>query len=144
MSPASEPAQLRFDGIYYRATAGVTQLLRFFPDGTVVGTSIATTRPGGHAGWLRRWWHAEKSSGARLDPREMAVRASSWLNAEWSQQRGAYTVAGSELDFFLVSGTSRVEYRGTIAADGLLLDAHSHALGHRTTNVPYDFVQLTS
>ena len=137
MNEAGDNA-LRFDGLYYRVSGRITSFLRFFPDGSVIGTSIARSRTSPYAGALRRWWHREKSPPA-LDPQAMAAKMASWFNAQWSGERGTYQLQGTQLEFFTTSSAGRVDHRGTIGVDSLLLDSHNQALGHRTAKFTYRY-----
>jgi hypothetical protein len=80
--------------------------LRFYPDGTVIGVST-TASPNE----LRRWFRFSY------------------------ENRGKYSISGSEVQFSLASPGGQVDYEGTINGSQLILNFFSHINGNRDKEI---------
>jgi hypothetical protein len=115
-SGESPPAQVdlaegpgkRLEGLYQSesvegAFAQARHLLRFYPDGTVIGAAVA----GGIGAWLDDWFH------------------------KGYENSGTYQIQGAMIKFSLTNKEGTVDYSGRLQKGFLTLDTFSHINGYR-------------
>ena len=107
---------LRSDGLYCLIQKGTNDCFRFEEDGTVIHASIGGSD--GTPAFPRAYWFHRNNANV---------------------SRGRYTAEGDLIVFITVSAAGKIEYRGTVGEDRIILSCHSYINGFESFDDEYVF-----
>ena len=105
---------LKTNGVYYFIEGEVRYLLRFNPDGTVLGTSEMNN----------------------------SIPTVAEVNSKSYRDQGRYLIEDGQISFSLINQNGQVDYWGQVSKGALTLSSYSHINGYQASNKVYYFVEL--